>query len=198
MKRRTKIFIGIILALSITVCLAIVYSPYGKHRGYDYKLIETYVDIDVPADSVFKYLGNSDNAQDWSVYVDHITPLNNDSFPDGAVGARRRCFRNPDEKGIWWDELITSVEPGKLRQLTIYNMHEFPMSAKGLATEQFYESYDGGNKCRLIFRVFFLHHDPGLWDELKTYLGAYTISNVFNENLANIKHLTEKKYAEAR
>jgi hypothetical protein len=194
MKRRTKIFIGILLTLVVIVVLTILFSPYGKHDGYNYKLVHTSVDINVPADSVFKYLGNSANAQDWSVYVDHITALNNDSFPDGVAGARRRCFRNPDEKGIWWDELVTIVEPGKRRQLTIYNLNNFPMGANGLATEQLYEPLDNGSKCRLTFIVFFLKHDPSMWESFKTYFAAYTIKSVFDENLQNIKHFTEQKY----
>ena len=195
MKRRTKVFIGIIVTLVVTACLAILFSPYGEHEGYDYKLICTSVDIDAPPDSVFKYLGNSDHARDWSVYVDHITALNNDSFPDGVAGARRRCFRNADETGIWWDELITIVEPGKRRQLTIYNMNNFPIAASDLATEQLYQPLDNGRKCRLTFTVFFLHHDPGVLETLKTYFAAYTIKDVFEQNLANIKRFAEQEYA---
>lgn len=195
MKRRTKIFIGTLLTLVVTGCLTIWFSPYGKQKGYEYKLVYTSIEIEVPPDSVFKYLGNSDNAQDWSVYVDHIIPLNNDSFPDGVVGARRRCFQNADKKGIWWDEFITVVEPGKRRQLTIYNMHNFPIDANGLATEQLYEPLSNGSKCRLTFTVFYLNHEPSTWETFKTYFAAYTIKSVFEINLANIKRLTEEKYA---
>ncbi len=193
MKRRTKILLGTFITVDIIIAAVFLCSPYGRHEGFDYKLIPASVDIAAPPGEVFAYLGNSGHAKDWSVYVDHITPLNSDSFPDGAVGSRRRCFQQADEQGTWWDELITIVEPGKRRQLTIYNMHGFPMSADGLATEQLYTPLENGTKCRLTFTVFFSDHDPGAWDAFKTYLGAYKIKSIFEKNLASIKRIVEQQ-----
>ncbi len=196
MKRRTKILLGILLAFAVSIGLLIMYSPYRKHRGYDHPFIYTYIDIDTPPEVVYNYLGNSENARDWSTFVDHIIPLNSDSFPDGTVGSRRRCFREANEQGIWWDELITVVEPHQRRQLTIYNMNNFPVSADDLATEQQYEPLGDGDKCRLTFTLFYLHNDPTVWESFKTKLAAYRVKSVFEGNQANIKRLVEQQYHE--
>ncbi|HEY6162333.1 MAG TPA: SRPBCC family protein [Bacteroidia bacterium] len=169
----------------------IIFSPYGNHDGFNYKLILNTVEINAPADSVYKYLGNSDNARKWSVFVDHINTLNRDSFPDGAVGSRRRCFCNADEKGTQWDELVTEVVPGKKRQIIIYHLVDFSMNAEHLATEQIYESI-GTNKCKLTFTVFFKDAQPSLWERIKTYIAAYKIKGIFEGNMNNIKKFNER------
>jgi hypothetical protein len=186
--KKGAIGIGIVLLLSVTVM--IVFSPYGKHEGFSYKLVKVTVAIDAPVDSVFKFLGNSANASKWSVFVDHITPLNADSFPDGAVGCRRRCFCNKDETGTQWDELTTERIPGEKRQLTIYNMKDFSMTADHLATEQLYEK-TADNKCSLTFTVFYKDHNPTLMESIKLYFAAYKIKDIFFSNMTNIKRIAE-------
>lgn len=193
MKIVKKVFLILLLIAVPSIIGAIIFSPYGRHDGFSYKLVATTTEINAPADSVFAYLGNSAHAHDWSVFVDHISSLNADSFADGKPGSRRRCFQQADEKGIRWDELITAVEPGKRRQLTIYNMIDFPMQADNLATEQLYTATTDG-KCRLTFTLFYLDGDPSFWDEMKTYFAAYKVQSVFQRNIANIKRITEKNY----
>lgn len=73
------IAIGVANFAAIMVCLV---NVYGKKGGFDYKLISHTVEINAPADSVFKFLGNSANAHRWSVFVDHISPLNSDVVKD--------------------------------------------------------------------------------------------------------------------
>jgi len=197
MKRFKRILLITLALVILAITGGIVFSPYGNHDGFDYKLVEHTVEIDAPADSVFKYLGNSDNARHWSVFVDHITPLNADSFPDGMPGGRRRCFSNPEETGLQWDELITIVEPGKRRQLVCYDLKDFPMAAKNLATEQLYAPL-GPWKCRLTFTLFFYEGKSTWWDELKTYFGAYRVKSIYEQNMANIERLTEERYAQKK
>ncbi len=84
--------VGIVLSLILLISGMVACSPYGSYDGFSYKLVKCTITIDAPVDSVFVFLGNSDNASRWSVYVDHITTLNSDSFADGTVGCRRRCF----------------------------------------------------------------------------------------------------------
>jgi hypothetical protein len=172
-------------------------SPFGNHNGFSYKLIKHSVDIDAPAKDVFNFLGNSANASKWSVFVDHINPLNNDSIPDGKTGSTRRCFCNANEKGTQWDEVITEVIPGRKRQILIYNMKEFSMSEDGLATEQLYESTVPG-KTRLTFTVFYKDREPGITALLKTYIAAYRIKSIFRENMINIKNIVEQNYIRSR
>ena len=191
MKKLKKITLVFFLLLIIVLMLTIFFSPFGKHPGSNQRLIVTTVEINAPVDTVFNYLGNSEHAKQWSVFVHHITPLNSDSFPDGIEGGRRRCFCNADEKGTQWDELITEVIPGKKRQLVIYAMKDFFMSADDLATDQMYEVSPNG-KCRLSFTLFFKEAKPGLWDLLKTYIAAYRIRSIFERNLNNIKGIIER------
>lgn len=87
------------------------------------------VEINAPAEKVYNYLGNSAHAGEWSVFVDHITPLNTDSVADGSAGSRRRCFTTAAETGATWDETITQNIPNKKREIIIYNMINFPMVA---------------------------------------------------------------------
>jgi hypothetical protein len=185
-----KWLLGICIVLILAVTGMIVFSPYGSQKGFSYKLVKCNVVIDAPVDSVFKFLGNSANASRWSVYVDHITPLNADSFPDGSIGSRRRCFCNKDETGAKWDELTTERIPGKKRQLLIYNMQEFSMSAEHLATEQLYET-TADNKCSLTFTVFYKDVKPGLLEKFKLYFAGYKIKDIFYRNMTNIKRIVE-------
>jgi uncharacterized protein YndB with AHSA1/START domain len=168
----------------------IAFSPYGSHEGFPYKLVKYTVEINAPVDSVFNFLGNSKNASKWSVFVNHLTTLNADSFPDGTVGSRRRCFRSKDETGVQWDELITEKTVNQKRQLVIYNMKNFSIAADHLATEQIYEK-TADNKCRLTLTVFFKNAEPSLWEKFKMYFAAYKIKSVFEGNMANIKRIVE-------
>jgi hypothetical protein len=182
--------LGIGSVLLLSVMGMIVFSPYGSHEGFSYKLVKVNIEIDAPVDSVFKFLGKSANASKWSVFVDHITPLNADSFPDGSVGCRRRCFCNKDETGVQWDELTTVRIPNEKRQLTIYNMKNFSMTADHLATEQLYEK-TADNKCSLTFTVFYKDTKPSLMESFKLYFAAYKIKSIFVRNMTNIKRIVE-------
>ena len=190
-----KIFSRWILILTAIIGLLltamIMFSPYGKHKGFESKMIQATIEINVSKDSVFRYLGNSDNASKWSVYVSKIEPLNADRFPDGSIGGRRRCYSSQG-KGIRWDELISEVVPNEKRQLLIYNMVNFPVSASDLATEQHYESL-GENKCLLTFTLFYKNNNPTWMETLKTYFASYKVESVFKRNLANIKQITQGK-----
>jgi len=184
------LFICAVLILGLLV--AVFFSPYGTHKGFSYKLVQHSVIIHAPVDSVFAYLGNSSNARDWSVYVDHIKPLNTATVADGTIGSTRRCYCHADETGQRWDERTTVVERNKRRQLTTYNLVDFPVQADGLASEQLYERIDE-HTCRLTFTLFFADHHPSFFTELKTYLGAYKVKSIFEQNLNNIKRIVEKK-----
>lgn len=189
-KRLRKWGLWLLALLVAGMSLAIYFSPYGSHEGFSYKLIKESVVVDVPVDSAFRFLGNSDNAKRWSVYVDHITTLNGIRTPDGTPGSIRRCFCHKNEQGQRWDELITLVEPNKRRQLTTFNLIDFPMKANGLASEQRYRKISE-NRCEITFTLFFANHNPGFYDEFKTYFGAYKARSIFEQNLKNIKRILE-------
>ncbi len=174
------------LGISLLLLGLIAFSPYGDKPGFAYKAIVEEIEINAPPSAVYTYLGKSANASKWSVFVDHIVPLNAVKVPDGRPGSFRRCFQKPDETGIVWDEEITVAERAKRRQLTIFNMKNFPVMAKGLATEQLYDSL-GGRKTRLRFTLFFKDNNPSLTDELKTYLAAWEVARIYRQNMRNIK-----------
>ncbi len=186
---------AIIFSLFIILLLtffAFWLSPYQSHNGFSYKLIKHTVQIDAPITYVFKFLGNSKNASKWSVFVHHITPLNADSVLDGAIGSRRRCFCNANETGTMWDELVTENILNSKRQITIYNLKNFSMTAEHLATEQLYEVIDQ-NKCKVTFTVFFKDATPTLLENIKIHIGAYRIKTIFEQNMSNIKCIVEQK-----
>ena len=186
--KRLFILISILIG---GLLIAVFFSPYGKQDGFSYKLVQHSVIIHAPVDSVFAYLGNSDNARNWSVYVDHIKTLNAQKIADGTIGSERRCFCYTDETGQRWDERTTAVEQNKRRQLITYNLVDFTMQADGLASEQLYERI-GKNDCKLTFTLFFHDHNPSFFTELKIYLGAYKVKFIFEQNLENIKRILNR------
>lgn len=193
-KKSRKIRLWLILAIfPAIVLLLLATSPYGTKPGFDQKRIETEITIAAPPMAVFDYLGNSANASDWSTFVDHILPTNADQVQDGLPGSIRRCFCRPDRTGMQWDELVTEVVPGEKRQLTIYNLRNFPMTAEGLATEQLYKPL-GKEQTRLTFTLFFKDHTPSPFETVKMYIAAYRVEAIFKANLANIKRLVEARH----
>jgi uncharacterized protein YndB with AHSA1/START domain len=182
---------GIVLTLTLVSVVCIIFSPYGARDGFGYKVVSSSVEINAPTSTVFDFLGNSANASRWSVYVNHIVPLNTDKFKDGAEGSVRRCYRNADNTGMQWDELISEVVINRKRQLLIYNFKNFPVSANHLATEQLYQSLDN-QKTKLTFTVFF-KNPPTPLEMLKMYFAAYKINSLFEKNMSNIKRIVEEE-----
>lgn len=177
--------------LLVTIIVAFIsFSPYGYHKGFDYPLIIQTIVIDAEPETVFEYLGNSNHAAEWSVFVDHISPTNAATIPDGEIGSERRCFGSADETGIIWDERITKVEPGVHRQLEIYDIQGLPLKADHLLTDQLYRRHNG-LQTSLSLTLHYGDDTPSLWTTLKTYLAAYKISSIFADNLINIKKQIE-------
>jgi len=191
MKKVKKFILATVLLLLLVSGLLILFSPYHSENGL--KRVEHTIIINAPAAFVFDYLGNSENARVWSVFVDHITTLNGDQIEDGLAGSMRRCFVEADEQGMYWDEEILEVVSNKKRRLSIINMQGFPMSAKNLETEQIYVALDEG-KCQLSLTLFFRPEMSSLVDHLKLYFAAYKVKSIFAKNLDNIKLDVEKKF----
>lgn len=178
------------LAIAVFLIIAIIFSPFSNHKGWEGRQIIHTVTINAPVEAIFNYLGNSDNARNWSVYVDHITTTNTDKIPDGQVGSERRCFVEKDETGIIWDERITEVVPNIKRQLIIYNLQGFPMVANNLATEQLYKKINK-KQTELSFTLFYKDGHPTYWETFKTYLAAHKIKSIFRQNMDNIRSIIE-------
>ncbi len=183
-KKYVKIAILSIFLLGLGFVLC---SPYHYGKPMSHTII-----INAPKEKVFQFLGNSANAARWSVFVNHISTLNPKEVPDGQVGSRRRCFVSKNEQGTQWDELISEVVPNEKRQLSIYNLIEFPLVANNLLTEQQYEKINE-NQCKLTFSLFYKNGKATLFEHLKTYFAAYRIQSIFERNMLNIKTIIENE-----
>jgi hypothetical protein len=186
--------IGLVLLMTCFGSLVgmIALSPYQKHGLCEYRTVEFSIEIDASIDSVYAYVGDSRNAEDWSVYVDHISPLNSEECTDGSVGSKRRCFQEANEQGITWDEKVVEIIPSRKRRLTIYNLKGFSVEANGLETEQLYEAISP-NKSHLTFTVFYGNRNPSGIESLKMYYASYEMHRIFKKNLENIKQFVENK-----
>jgi len=82
------------------------------------------VTIHAPIEEVWKYASDSLQAKNWSIFFDHIAPLAG-TESDGNPGSVRRCFRNANESGPSWDEMVIEVNPLVSRSLYVYNLIGF-------------------------------------------------------------------------
>ncbi|MCB9262928.1 MAG: SRPBCC family protein [Flavobacteriales bacterium] len=181
----------ILLVLLAVLLVLVIFSPFKKNAATNEYRLETKVTIHAPVEKTFGYLGNSDNAKKWSVYVDHITSLNPEKHPDGTLLSTRRCFKNANEKGIQWDEDIVKIEPNVMRELTIYNMKNFPLKTDNLVTRQLYKPADS-QTTELIFGLYKNVEKCTFWDIIKMKLTGYVVAKIFKGNLKNIKQEVEK------
>jgi hypothetical protein len=166
----------------------------NEANGLDWQdAISTTVRINAPVSVVWKYASDSTKANDWSIYFDHISPL--PGIPDGKIGALRRCFRNKDETGPYWDEVTTESVPETRRQITTYGLKNFPMnfvtSDQYVFVRQLYKAVDA-NTTEMTFQT---RTSPS-----RTWMGrlAFWISKgeterIFLANLENIKANIEGK-----
>lgn len=150
------------------------------------------VEIDAPVSATWKYASNSLEAVNWSIYFDHITPLPG-PIPDGQIGSLRRCYRNKDESGYAWDEVIINTEPEKLRQIVTYNFINFPFrwvhSGEYVFVRQLYESL-GPERSKLTFQTT-TRPDGGWLFSLLFKISRGETTDIFKKNLENIKAAIE-------
>ncbi len=174
------------IAPPMLLAILLIWSPY---RGTPTRMIRESVEIQRACEGVWKYLGNSAHASDWSVFVSHITPLNTPRVHDGALGSIRRSFQKSDETGMRWDEYFEEVTPSR-RRLRIYNVVGVPfLATTPLLSDQVYEPIREDH-CRLTFTLFF-GGEPPLGDALKMRLASYPVARIFRANIENIKRLNE-------
>ena len=194
LKNRITFKISLILSpilLFLFTVLIIMFSPFKWDRSFGYKLIKKSILINRSSQAVYNYLGDSNNANIWSVYVDHISPINKNVIVDGHLGSRRRCFINNNEKGGRWDEEILFVEKNKLRRLSCFNFQDLPFNPGILNTEQIYE--DKNSNCLLTFTLFSPINELSLWEKFQIHIGSYRTAYIFRKNLLNIKKDLDQK-----
>jgi len=154
---------------------------------FSQEIVRESILIDAPKSQIFQYLGNSNNSQEWSSYVDTIYTLNPTRFKDGQVGSIRRCLVNKKQ----WDEKILEVIPNEKRLLYCYNFKNFKLNPPLLYTEQLYESI--GDKTLLTFTILTETHEYTFLKKIKLYFGVFQSKRTFKKNLKNIKKLNNTK-----
>ena len=178
-----KVFLAVLLLFLIVSFAAYKFSPY------DQKILSA-VDIEMPCEITFDYLGDSENAKDWSVFVAFIETINSAVIPDGEVGSKRICYTKEDHTGFNWEEEVLEVKPNEYRKISCYNFENLGINTPNLATEQIYRTTDEG--CKVMFTLDFIKK-PGFIDLVKMKFAAYRIKSIFDKNLANIKGEVLKK-----
>ncbi len=187
-----RFFYWMCLALALVVSLLLGFSPFKYNAQTESYALETEIVIQKPVKEVFSYLGNSGNAAFWSVFVDHITPLNPQTHQDGTEGSKRRCFRNKNEKGIFWDETVLENITDRTRTLNIYNLNGFPITTDNLITKQEYQNL-GDEGTLLLFGLYKSSSELNAIDWIKIKLAGYVVASIFKDNLKGIKHQLEHK-----
>ena len=164
----------------------------SKKINWDEAVSES-VTIEAPVAETWAYASNSLEAINWSVYFDHISPLPG-PVADGQVGSLRRCFRNKDESGYAWDEVIINVEPLKLRQIVTYNFINYPFSVihdgQYVFVRQIYEAL-GEGRSRLTFQTT-THKGNNPFFKFIFWISRKETGDIFQKNLMNIKAAIEK------
>lgn len=109
------------------------------------------VEMDAPLDTLWVYASNSRNAQEWSVYFDHITPQPVPGTVDGRPGSLRICYRRADESGPRWSEVIVEVDPLRHRRIRTFDVVEIGPAWYGrqvaYRVDQFYEALPDGRSA---------------------------------------------------
>lgn len=152
------------------------------------------VEINAPVEKTWAYASDSLQAVNWSIYFNHISPLEGPS-PDGQIGSLRRCFRNKDESGYAWDEVIINVEPQKLRQIVTYNFINYPFNFahenEYVFVRQLYESL-GPDKSKLTFQTI-PRNESNPFFRFIFWISRGKTGEIFLKNLENIKAAIEEK-----
>lgn len=182
-----KLLIGIVLSLLLLVSpLAITYF-IAQQDGHVHKYSVT---INSPQEEVWHYLSDNKNAHKWSIFFDHITTLESDdpTISEGGIGSIRRCFRNPDETGITWDEVTVNTKPYEFRQIHTYNVQHWPYKDFNELEFNVYQTYEdlGNGKTKLSFATD-LKTPMTAYAKWMFYLAKWETERIFQANMENIK-----------
>jgi|GEM_PF-1651315 len=178
--------------------------------------------INAPLGEVWDYNSDDENAKNWSVFFAKIIPCptqdcpQNKSLKPGDIGSTRRCFRNENEQGVFWDETTLESykkEASAYRKIITHNINGYrSKSLKNKAefvVEQKYKKI-ASNKTELTFSVKLQEtnklrvnndsiggNDSNFWDHLSINtnftLGEDRTIDILNKNLQNIKLAIEMK-----
>jgi hypothetical protein len=143
------------------------------------------IEIKAPAEEVWAYMADSSHAREWSVYFDHITVLSGQAGL--GVGSVRRCFRRANEQGIFWDEKVTGLEPGRLRVLRTYNVTGFKTAIYNEAEYDVFQRFEplanGHTRLTLASALVKPRTLKGWWNAI---LSMGEAKRIIDYNLDNI------------
>lgn len=147
--------------------------------------------INAPISEVWDYASDSNRAIDWSVYFDHISPL--EGPKDGTIGSMRRCFRNADETGERWDEVTIASTPLESRYIVTFNFINYPLNFIGQGkyafVRQLYRAIDKDH-TEMTFQTQLAPGSGIAWGLIFKYSSRDT-GHIFQLNLENIKAAIE-------
>jgi hypothetical protein len=194
MKNSTLIWPLFLLILACEKALPPVHELLKEANSADWSnAVNESVVISAPVSEVWTYASNSNNAKEWSIFFDHISPL--PGIQDGQIGALRRCFRNANEQGPFWDEVVTEIVPEKLRQITTYNLTGFPMNfiveGQYVFVRQLYRQID--EKTSELAFLTAPSPSASIFQKIAFYFSRSETQRIFKLNLENIKAQIERK-----
>jgi hypothetical protein len=174
-------------ALLLGTVAAVATTAYAQT---DFHVVDSVV-IHASPREVFEFMSDSSQARGWSIFFDHITPL--PGSPDGGLGAKRRCFRRPDETGPRWDEEVVGFEPYTSRRIHVYDAAGFRAGIYVGTEEEISHTYEeiAPGQTRLTFDA---HITKGsVTDRLALFLSTRETHRIFRDNLTNIAAMIEQR-----
>lgn len=176
-----KLILTVIVILTLVKTFIWFGSPY---EGYEEGSINSEINIESSCNAAFDYLGNSDNARDWSVFVEFIETINPNEFEDGNIGSKRMCYTKADRSGFTWEEEVLEKVNNKYRKISCYNFQNLNLKAPNLVTEQIYTQIPEG--CKVNFTLNF-EKEPSYFSLLKLKIIGFRVKSIFDDNLENIR-----------
>ncbi|MCH2042064.1 MAG: SRPBCC family protein [Saccharospirillaceae bacterium] len=183
-----RAFLGVFAILVLSVVLLVVQAQ--RHVVTSYSVV-----INAPVEKVWDFLSDNRNAKGWSVIFDHISPMASSPVPEGQIGALRRCFRNVNEQGFFWDERTLSSEPYIERTLRTYNVSNTSWDLFEKFQFTAYQKYEdlGNGQTRLTFEGDLDDYTKyNTFERFIFWVSQHEGERVFRLNLENIKAMLEQ------
>jgi len=177
-------------AAGISLALVILVAQTQRHVVSSYSVV-----IDAPVQNVWDFLSDNRNAKGWSVIFDHISPMASSPVAEGQIGALRRCFRNDNEQGFFWDERTLTSEPYKERTLRTYNVSNTSWELFEKFQFTAYQKYEdlGNGQTRLTFEGDLDDYTKySVFERFIFWVSQHEGERVFRLNLENIKAMIEQ------
>ena len=174
----------------ISLALVILVAQAQRHVVSSYSVV-----IDAPVNTVWDFLSDNRNAKGWSVIFDHISPMASSPVAEGQIGALRRCFRNDNEQGFFWDERTLTSEPYKERTLRTYNVSNTSWELFEKFQFTAYQKYQdlGNGQTRLTFEGDLDDYTKySVFERFIFWVSQHEGERVFRLNLENIKAMIEQ------